>query len=371
MTVVYTDKIASRGGFGSFWKLLMRWRGSVYKMVWQDMLIYFCLYYFIAIIYRFALDVDSRRQFENMVIHCSRFRDLIPVSFVLGFFVSLIVGRWWGVYQSLPWPDTLAILLATYIPATSEEAKKVREVILRYLNLTIGLTFKMISPVVKKKLPSLHHFQDAGYLTEEEMQALDTLTDSNSQHKTWVPVVWACRQVEEARKKELISDAGHRIVIGEILRLRGQCGSLMGWNEYNVPLVYTQVVTIAVYSFFFFSLLGEQFLDPSQNYEGHSIDFYIPVFALLQVFFYIGWIKVAEALLNPFGSDDHDFEFLPLLTRHKEMVILLSEQSCAVLSPDSPTAPSTTTQSLNIKYIDDPNQVCYTDDSGDNVPDFI
>lgn len=80
-----------------------------------------------------------------------------------------------------------------------------------------------------------------------------------------------------------------------------------------------QVVTIAVYSFFLFSLIGEQILDPDSGHPNHTIDFYIPLFALLQLFFYIGWIKVAEALLNPFGSDDNDFEFIPLLERHLEV----------------------------------------------------
>ncbi|KAK4303820.1 hypothetical protein Pmani_024205 [Petrolisthes manimaculis] len=310
----------------------------------------------------FALDGEHKSNFESLVIHCARFRNLIPVSFVLGFFVSLVVSRWWGVYQSLPWPDTLAILLATHIPATTAEARRVREIILRYINLTIALTFAMVSPVVKKKLPSLHHFHAAGYITEEEMRAWENLEENNSQHKTWVPVVWACRAVDEARKEQILNDTAHRILIGEILRLRGQCGSLMGWNEYNVPLVYTQVVTIAVYSYFFFSVLGEQFLDPNIAHPSHTIDLYVPVFALLQLFFYIGWIKVAEALLNPFGSDDHDFEFMPLLNRHKEMVVLLSEQSRGALTPKSPTDPSTNTQSLNLKYIDEPVHVYYDDD---------
>lgn len=83
-------------------------------------------------------------------------------------------------------------------------------------------------------------------------------------------------------------------------------------------------MTIAVYSFFLFSLIGEQFLDPAQQYyKEASIDLYVPIFALLQLFFYVGWLKVAEALLNPFGADDHDFEFLPLLKRHTEVGGLL------------------------------------------------
>lgn len=80
-----------------------------------------------------------------------------------------------------------------------------------------------------------------GYLTEEEKMIIDTLDTESKQHKTWVPVLWACERAEQARKDGYLSDFGQRAIMGEMLTLRGCCGSLMGWNEYNVPLVYTQV----------------------------------------------------------------------------------------------------------------------------------
>lgn len=51
---------------------------------------------------------------------------------------------------------------------------------------------------------------------------------------------------------------------------------------------------MAVYSFFLACLIGRQFLDPAQGYSGHDVDFYLPVFTLLQFFFYVGWLKVME-----------------------------------------------------------------------------
>lgn len=52
---------------------------------------------------------------------------------------------------------------------------------------------------------------------------------------------------------------------------------------------------MAVYSFFLVCLIGRQFLDPTQGYPGHDLDLYVPIFTLLQFFFYAGWLKVRNA----------------------------------------------------------------------------
>ncbi|XP_071549401.1 bestrophin-2-like [Panulirus ornatus] len=326
MVVSYTNKIANLNGFGSFCWLLLRWRGSVYKMVWRDMMVYLILYYGLSFLYRFGLTEDDKRIFEKVSQHCGHFRNLIPISFVLGFYVSLIVSRWWGMYLSMPWPDTLAILLATHIQGTDTRARMMRCTIIRYINLVIVMTFVMIAPGVKKNFPSLQHLLDAGYLTENEKAVLEELENKTAEHKTYVPIMWACKITDRARREGKVTDVmAQKTITDEILKLRGFCGELLGWDTYNIPLVYTQVVTIAVYSFFLFSVIGEQFLDPSQGYPNNLIDLYVPVFSLLQFFFYIGWLKVAESLINPFGEDDHDFEFVPLVKRHLEMSYLLAD----------------------------------------------
>ena len=79
------------------------------------------------------------------------------------------------------------------------------------------------------------------------------------------------------------------------------------------------MVTLAVYTFFLASLMGRQFLDPVKNYPGHTMDLVVPVFTFLQFFFYMGWLKVAEALINPFGEDDDDFESNFLIDRNLQV----------------------------------------------------
>jgi len=44
-----------------------------------------------------------------------------------------------------------------------------------------------------------------------------------------------------------------------------------------------QVVTLAVYTYFMATLMGNQFLDPQKGYPKHEVDLVFPLFTFLQV----------------------------------------------------------------------------------------
>ncbi|ETN80516.1 hypothetical protein NECAME_09099 [Necator americanus] len=46
------------------------------------------------------------------------------------------------------------------------------------------------------------------------------------------------------------------------------------------------------------------------------VDLYFPFMSSLEFIFYVGWMKVAMELLNPFGEDDDDFDCNFLLDRN-------------------------------------------------------
>lgn len=95
--------------------------------------------------------------------------------------------------------------------------------------------------------------------------------------------------------------------------------------SFSVPLVYTQVVTLAVYSYFVTAVMGQQWVENKTIEEGfvNMIDMYFPIFSLLQFFFYMGWLKVAESLINPFGEDDDDFEVSWMIDRNLQVSYMI------------------------------------------------
>ena len=54
----------------------------------------------------------------------------------------------------------------------------------------------------------------------------------------------------------------------------------------------------------------------SMTPKAFQMDVYFPMMTVLQFIFYMGWLKVAEAMLNPFGEDDDDFECNWLLDKN-------------------------------------------------------
>ncbi|XP_034255113.1 bestrophin-2 isoform X5 [Thrips palmi] len=329
MTVTYSKLVANGSSFGCFWRILYKWRGSVYKLVWRELLVFLCLYFSINLIYRHALNETQQRQFERIRAYFGSHGETIPMSFVLGFYVSLVVKRWWEQYRLLPWPDTLALFVSAAIPGVDERGRLMRRNIVRYAVLAYVITLNHVSVRVKKRFPGWQHMVDAGFMMECEKKIFELMDGKSPMSKYWMPLVWATNIINRARKEGLIqSDHVVQTMLQELSDIRRRLGSLIGYDTVCVPLVYTQVVTLSVYTYFMAQLMGRQFVEtrhPDGTVTGDP-DIFFPLFTSLQFCFYIGWLKVAEVLINPFGEDDDDIELNWLIDRHIKAAYMIVDE---------------------------------------------
>ena len=52
-----------------------------------------------------------------------RFYEIIPITFLTGFYVTQVVTRYWDQFLSLPWPDRLAYKMVTFFPGKASSTK--------------------------------------------------------------------------------------------------------------------------------------------------------------------------------------------------------------------------------------------------------
>lgn len=79
-----------------------------------------------------------------------------------GFYVTLVVSRWWNQYESLPWPDRLMMQVSSFVEGKDEQGRMLRRTLIRYAILGQVLILRSISTSVYKRFPSLHHLVLAG-----------------------------------------------------------------------------------------------------------------------------------------------------------------------------------------------------------------
>ena len=105
---------------------------------------------------------------------------------------------------------------------------------------------------------------------------------------------------------------------------------------------------LSVFFYFVACLFGSQYLHPRDSishnsivefdamnatfavkgpYAHHSPYMYVPFFTILEFISLVGWIKVADQLLNPFGEDDEDFKINYLIDRNFQVSYMIVDES--------------------------------------------
>ncbi|CAH8529505.1 unnamed protein product [Schistosoma turkestanicum] len=454
----YSIDISNGQGTLVFLIILKKWKGSLYKLVWVDLLIYISAYYVLNLSYRFAMNDKQKIIFEEIVEFCVRTKGDIPISFLLGFFVSGIISRWYQMYLYIPWMNQIALQVAASINGKNEEgSRKIRLTIMRYMNLAWVLMMKRISdqiacrfikndtlgslpsalgPILPKRKSTNHKHlisrntcqpwsidaseivrtspsksilllqqqlsqpstgnstqqqqmkldspvnnifsqvqtpnsnnnnsdvhtplaplasdEECGALpdafeaadvvelremlrafnqdqkvknsfgvliTETEISSFERIaadwfrrTKTNYTPEYWIPIQWAQRLTLKALDSGYISDPKVAFyTVENIGRVRQSMQNLQVYSSIMIPLVYTQVVIIAVYSYFMCQIFACQFVEHRDEKGQHSVDLYVPIFSIFSFLFLMGWLKVALCVMNPFGDDDEDFQTSKIL----------------------------------------------------------
>ncbi|GMR57169.1 hypothetical protein PMAYCL1PPCAC_27364, partial [Pristionchus mayeri] len=309
----------------TLFKLLLKWRGSIWKSVIMELSVWLVLFAIMSAVYRGALNPRQQRIFERLVEYLDARLDYIPLNFMLGFFVTIIVTRWTYLYQIIGFIDNIGLTVAEYVRGRSEESRIYRRTIIRYCELAQVLVFRDISMRTRRRFPTIDSVVAAGFMTAHEHDRFMEINYPYS--KYWMPFQWALALTYDARKKGIIeSDFFQVLVTQEIKKFRSGLAWICNYDWVPIPIMYPQLVCLAVHTYFLVCVLSRQYIVSKHAAIMTEIDLYFPIMSVLQFVFYMGWMKVAEAMLNPFGEDDDDFETNALIDRNITMGLTIVDQ---------------------------------------------
>lgn len=162
MTVSYGGRIE---------RLMSRWKGSLWKSCWKELSIFLIIYYALNFTYRFALNAEQRDIFEKVVVQFNGYTKQIPITFLLGFYVSSVVSvrkhfrqkscvpspehslsqsntlqRWWQQFENIGWPEDIMTMLTYAVPNKNAKTGEInpdallkRRTIARFLTTFLSL----------------------------------------------------------------------------------------------------------------------------------------------------------------------------------------------------------------------------------------
>ncbi|KAL3078482.1 hypothetical protein niasHT_032778 [Heterodera trifolii] len=312
MTISYEEEFSS---------LMLRWRGSIWKAVLKD-LIGFYIAYYVILFWQWGLMDDSQKEyFTGWIKWCEIGTQYIPLSFLLGFFVAVVVARWWEQFNWISWPDKFMMCVSTCLPG--RENLETRRTLARWTSLQSAIAWTGISVRTLKRFPTERHLVESKLMTEEEY---DMYMAINAPHGKWfVPLMWILNLIKQKVRERQMDTVQLQLLVDQLIKFRDGFAMLYVYDWVKIPLVYAQVVAIATYGYFFICLIGRQpKLDPKSMEQEITILF--PIFTTFQMLFYIGWLKVGQYLMNPFGEDDDDFELNYVLDRNTYIAHMIASE---------------------------------------------
>ena len=136
-----------------------------------------------------------------------------------------------------------------------------RRTIMRYVNLSTVLVFRLVSEKVMKKFPDNDSLVQAKLLLPEEVDGFQKIVDENPHESTEVPILWAMKLVTTHAVHEKNYITARLLLVGYLNQLQVAFDNYVTYHRkilnyawVNFPLAYAQVVHMTVYAFFFAAL---------------------------------------------------------------------------------------------------------------------
>ena len=266
-------------------------------------------------------------------------------TFLIGFYVSNIVSRWWAKVRSIPEVENpLLVLSGLVIPSGREDETgpnqmaqvdrlsltspcgitEIKKIIARYCLLSWTMCFNTFSQRLAEKFGKGEQLKERGLLTEEEFDCLRIAKLGPERKKIfsdlwWIPLAWAVNLINELGPygDQIAIPKDHKDIITSLLRFKKALEDQKTQAENQLPLFYKRLIWWALMGWIVMSMFMLQ--QPNHYESNHStltltLIANFPLTGVLMQFVLLGWLYMADILDNPFGFNlEHDLNLADIL----------------------------------------------------------
>ena len=252
-------------------------------------------------------------------------RDFTKIlTFFIGFFVSLSVGRWYSQVRLVPQLDRILIQINNFLWVDPKKlmddvkikedvtAKQFSDTIVRYFILSWTICLSRMSVRLNEEFKDELALNKKRLMLKREFDILSCGTGRDSWREKWsTPLAWVAKMVNDANIVKITDSKSCKILdikdaIGKTLN--SFCQDLQKLNDYNdyrmpAPLVY--ILWAAIYVFLIINIVASQDMYSEHDANSFFVKFfhgYLPWFSLIKYLMLFGWLKVAADLTVPFGN---------------------------------------------------------------------
>ncbi|CAD6191311.1 unnamed protein product [Caenorhabditis auriculariae] len=313
-------------------RLLLRWHGSVWQLIYRESVVWILLNAFASCIYLFIVKDSS---FDDAYKRFLYKMDSLPIEmtliFLLSFSTSTNLTRWHATFGLLVWPENVAMMFNVHFKDSAVSpnvALRIRRTIVRYLMLAYILLLRDVSSNIRIHwFPTMEKIVECGLLTSQELSLMRSSRMKRTACHYWIPFLWILQIVKKRYRKQnkkasVMTEEGYDQFVEEIISTRGTLGDILSYDWVPLPLALTQTITFFVYCTLFgniFRLQSRIILQYKTNSHAEAIIVQGISNCFLNVL-YIAWLRISQVIVNPFGEDPDDFEAEYLLERHCEVL---------------------------------------------------
>lgn len=316
--LAFSQTAPDAGGFGGCMSILLRWKGSIYKTIWKDLLVYYGLYYLITIIHNYVLDEDGKRAFVALAKYCLKNSNSINVMIMLTFFTTTALHRLFAMQTMIPGTAKVITFFVLSLKPNLPEGPIVVEQFARWTVLAWILTFRVVSKPLRTMFPDIISLQVAGIIKEKERLLLERVeTERNKTPRALMVIDWMLLLMKESSVHNRFAEKSNYLKAVEVvMTFKKGCGNTIKFATKNMPYALIQAVIIVVYTYGLVTLIARNVEEASSCVFVEVIVNYIPIIPSMQFFVFLVWLNFGRVAVNPFGTDDDDIDVTLLFKTH-------------------------------------------------------